>query len=757
MNQLNILLRASVAMAACICAYTSAGQACFDEGACNYDPLGSPYCLEVDTVLVHTEGALAGMTTYRLYFISAHPEDFVSAVFGDAEYPLSIATTTSFYQDALGATTPNNIFTALYPQFPQLEYDSWVTIGIEAIPNALTGEADVQYVSSFENAWNASFDAGESIEIADTVGGAWFVLNGDANGFPDTTGRVLLGQFTTDGMLSGQLNLQVFPEGLFGDEGYDLVSLGIGAPCGCIYPTTYYVDEDGDGYGTTPVELCGPEEGYAPVGGDCNDGTAIAYPGNPMDLIGDGIDGNCDGGESCFRDVDNDGYRSADASDFIGSPFNINCSEFGEAYAYQPIDCNDEDPELTIADEDGNCITNVTSADEGCGNPLACNFDPEVPSEDNNCEYLSCRGCPNPGACNYDPEAQILTEEVCDFITCAGCTDVMATNYNAEAVISNDSDCIYSGVLSIGPISVNFNSDGGPTGTYTNEVYALLPPNAIRLKQVLGVKGGDVRLRIEPFSSVYQSESCNFWTPLYMQATETFNGVEYSNPDCLADSWFTIGGSIGEGPVLEPLGMDTLTYDSEPDFDSELLAAEGDTLGWEIVGEEGGVPANHCLELGNRPGCANSVRIARITMPLGESFFFQAGLTYTVLDEGGRSLTGFDFTDDSSVTSGSGGGGESDDDNSITDGVAAPINGCLDPYACNYDASANTDSGNCDYDSCTGCTYPEADNYDDTFTIDDGTCTFSTENACPLDLDSNGLIGSSDLLLFLTAFDTDCP
>ena len=68
-------------------------------------------------------------------------------------------------------------------------------------------------------------------------------------------------------------------------------------------------------------------------------------------------------------------------------------------------------------------------------------------------------------------------------------------------------------ILAIAPISTNYNGAGAPAGTYTNEVYALLPPDAIRLKRVLGVKNGETRLRIEPFSAVYQSASCDVWMP----------------------------------------------------------------------------------------------------------------------------------------------------------------------------------------------------------------------------------------------------
>lgn len=759
MNPFRIRFDRFLAIVLCFCASQVFGQACLDESACNYNPTAGPYCLELDTVYVHGEGPLSGMTTYRLYFVSAHPMDFVSAVFGDAEYPLAIETTTSFYQDALGGTTPSGIFPTLYSTFPSLAYDSWVSIGIEAFPNTAEGEAVVSYVTSPDQAWDVSFNGGGNVAMDDAVGGAWYVLNGDANGYPDTTGRVLLGQFTTDGVLSGNINIQVFPEGQFGDDQWDIETFMIGAPCECVYPSTFYVDNDGDGYGTTPVELCGGGPGYATQGGDCNDGTALAYPGNPMDLVGDGIDGNCDGAETCFRDVDNDNYRSADTTDLIGSPFNINCSEFGEAYAYQPIDCDDTNPNLTIPDEDGNCIEDVGSAEEGCGNPLACNFDPEVPTTEDNCEFLSCRGCSNPAACNYDPEAQIQTEAICEYLSCAGCTNPEATNYNASAIISDDSDCVFAGILAIAPISTNYNGAGAPAGTYTNEVYALLPPDAIRLKRVLGVKNGETRLRIEPFSAVYQSASCDVWMPHYMDASVEVDGAEYFNGDCLADSWFTIGGTIGSGPALQAIGFDTAAVSSATEFDSELLAADGDTLGWEIVGETGGEPTNRCEELLNRPGCANAVRIARITMPLGESFFFQAGLTYTAENASAeRSITGQDFTDDSSISSESGGGGEADSDDAvITDGESAPINGCLDAYACNYDASANTDSGDCDYESCAGCTYADADNYDDTMTIDDGTCTFTTGSSCPFDTTGDGLIGAADLVDFLSSFDSTCP
>ena len=48
--------------------------------------------------------------------------------------------------------------------------------------------------------------------------------------------------------------------------------------------------------------------------------------------------------------------------------------------------------------------------------------------------------------------------------------------------------------------------------------------------------------------------------------------------------------------------------------------------------------------------------------------------------------------------------------------------GCTDVNACNYDAAATIDDGSCESTSCAGCTNPSACNYDATATIDDGSC-----------------------------------
>ena len=95
------------------------------------------------------------------------------------------------------------------------------------------------------------------------------------------------------------------------------------------------------------------------------------------------------------------------------------------------------------------------------------------------------------------------------------------------------------------------------------------------------------------------------------------------------------------------------------------------------------------------------------------------------------------------------------------DGVCdeAEVEGCTYPDAENYDSAATQDDGSCTFSAVSGpcdisgCTDPEANNYMPSATEDDGSCAFGS---CQYDADGNNLIGSSDLLVFLAAFGTNC-
>ena len=83
--------------------------------------------------------------------------------------------------------------------------------------------------------------------------------------------------------------------------------------------------------------------------------------------------------------------------------------------------------------------------------------------------------------------------------------------------------------------------------------------------------------------------------------------------------------------------------------------------------------------------------------------------------------------------------------------------GCDISCACNYDPAANiSDVEQCVFEGCDGCTYPDASNYDETAVSDNGTCEFDIANPCPADLNGDGSITTGDLLIFLGAFGTIC-
>ncbi len=65
--------------------------------------------------------------------------------------------------------------------------------------------------------------------------------------------------------------------------------------------STYYLDEDGDGYGTssTTTEGCSLPTGYAEASGDCNDDNECVRPG-VIEYCSNGVDDNCNGATDGF-------------------------------------------------------------------------------------------------------------------------------------------------------------------------------------------------------------------------------------------------------------------------------------------------------------------------------------------------------------------------------------------------------------------------------------------------------------------------
>jgi len=114
------------------------------------------------------------------------------------------------------------------------------------------------------------------------------------------------------------------------------------AMCASAKCAPYNVDVDQDGYGSAATAtVCGPASGappgYSTNGLDCNDAVASINPG-ATEVVGDGVDQNCDGKELCYQDLDQDGYRT----DVTVLTTVVSCSGNGLTLASKPGgDCND--------------------------------------------------------------------------------------------------------------------------------------------------------------------------------------------------------------------------------------------------------------------------------------------------------------------------------------------------------------------------------------------------------------------------------
>ncbi|MFT5583896.1 MAG: hypothetical protein ACI9VR_001480 [Cognaticolwellia sp.] len=143
---------------------------------------------------------------------------------------------------------------------------------------------------------------------------------------------------TTDGADCDDTNASIYPGAT------EVVADGVDQDCDGV--DTCYADADGDGYTTgtvkgTDLSCAGLGESNTLTATDCEDADATINPG-ATELTGDGVDQNCDGLESCYRDSDGDGARGTDTI----SDTELSCSGAGRASATATADCNDADGDI---------------------------------------------------------------------------------------------------------------------------------------------------------------------------------------------------------------------------------------------------------------------------------------------------------------------------------------------------------------------------------------------------------------------------
>lgn len=118
---------------------------------------------------------------------------------------------------------------------------------------------------------------------------------------------------------------------------------------------TVYLDNDGDGYGTTSEQACQMPEGYADMAGDCNDNDANIHPDRRERCDNGQTDEDCDGlvddaDDNLQEDTRQQGYTDADGDGYGNASAVVLACTLPPGVVADASDCDDTDNSLGPAD-----------------------------------------------------------------------------------------------------------------------------------------------------------------------------------------------------------------------------------------------------------------------------------------------------------------------------------------------------------------------------------------------------------------------
>jgi len=244
--------------------------------------------------------------------------------------------------------------------FPNLEFDSWFTIGAEP------GDDD-GLNSAFDSALTslADFNSGGDFIVNTFIGGSIFVVPGaNSQGVP-VDGRVLLGQFTTSGQVNALVNIQVRDQD---DDSHYAEGMSL----------------------TFPIGIPGCQDEDA-----CNFNSEATFDDDSCDYL------------SCIvfgcTNPDADNYNP-DATEDDGSCISTGCTYSG---------ADNYDSDNTV--DDGSCVFS------GCTNSDAENFVAFANNDDGSCVFDPCTGGSD---CPFDvnDDGEIGSADLLGFLIAYGAT-----------------------------------------------------------------------------------------------------------------------------------------------------------------------------------------------------------------------------------------------------------------------------------------------------------------------------------------------
>ena len=267
-----------------------------------------------------------------------------------------------------------------------------------------------------------------------------FYADGDGDGYGDPTAMTEActapAGFVADDTDCDDASDLAFPGGTEVCDGLDNDCSG--APDEGL-TTTYYADDDGDGYGTdVAIEACSAPAGFAAMTGDCDDASDLAFPGGTE--VCDGLDNDCSGDideglmTTYYADADGDGYGVSSVSvDACAAPSGFSattgdCDDTSDqAHPGGAEVCDGLDNDCSGATDDGVTTTYYADDDgDGYGSDVsveACSAPAGFSATTGDCDDTSDQAHPG-GA------------EVCDGLDndCSGAVDEgVTTTYYADA------------------------------------------------------------------------------------------------------------------------------------------------------------------------------------------------------------------------------------------------------------------------------------------------------------------------------------